>query len=65
MQKNMVTIKDLINSPLLLALVIGGLAYITVFAVVYLLKARKRALELGISYSNIILIKFKGCGFME
>ena len=33
----MVTIKDLINSPLLLALVIGGLAYITAFAVVYLL----------------------------
>ena len=49
----MVTIKDLINSPLLLALVIGGLAYITAFAVVYLLKARKRALELGITAQEI------------
>ena len=49
----MVTIKDLINSPLLLALVIGGLGYITVFSVVYLLKARKRALELGITSQEI------------
>ncbi len=45
----MVTIKEIINSPLLLALVCGGLLYITGFAVVYLLKARKRALELGIT----------------
>ena len=49
----MVTIKDLINSPLLLALVVGGLAYITAFAVVYLLKARKRSLELGITSQEI------------
>ena len=49
----MVTIKDLINSPLLLALVIAGLGYITAFSVVYLLKARKRALELGITAEEI------------
>ncbi len=49
----MVTIKELINSPLLLALVAGGLGYITLFAVVYLLKARKRALELGITKQEI------------
>ena len=49
----MVTIKDLINSPLLLALVIGGLGYIVVFSVAYLLKARKRALELGITSQEI------------
>ena len=49
----MVTIKDIINSPLLLALVCGGLLYITAFSVVYLLKARKRALELGITSQEI------------
>ena len=49
----MLTIKELINSPLLLALVAGGLGYITVFSVVYLLKARKRALELGITSQEI------------
>ncbi|MDO5545949.1 MAG: DUF5058 family protein [Eubacteriales bacterium] len=49
----MTTIKDITGSPLLLALVIGGLAYITVFSVVYLLKARKRALEMGISSKEI------------
>ena len=49
----MVTMKELINSPLLLVLVVIGLAYITAFAVVYLLKARKRALEMGISAQEI------------
>ena len=49
----MTTIKDIINSPLLLALVCGGLLYITAFSVVYLLKARKRALEMGISNQEI------------
>ena len=49
----MATIKDIINSPLLLALVIGGLAYIMAFSVVYLLKARKRALEMGITSKEI------------
>ncbi len=49
----MATIKDIINSPLLLALVAGGLVYITAFSVEYLLKARKRALEMGISREEI------------
>ena len=49
----MASIKDIINSPLLLALVCGGLLYITAFSVVYLLKARKRALEMGISAKEI------------
>lgn len=49
----MVTIKEIINSPLLLALVCGGLLYITGFSVVYLLKARKRALELGITDKEV------------
>ena len=49
----MATMKELINSPLLLVLVIIGLGYITAFSVVYLLKARKRALELGITAKEI------------
>ena len=49
----MATIKDIINSPLLLALVCGGLLYITAFSVVYLLKARQRALEMGITAKEI------------
>ena len=49
----MASIKDIINSPLLLALVCGGLLYITAFSVVYLLKARKRALEMGITKEEI------------
>ena len=49
----MATIKDIINSPLLLALVCGGLLYITAFSVVYLLKAKKRALEMGITNKEI------------
>ena len=49
----MATIKDIINSPLLLALVVGGLVYITAFSVAYLLRARKRALEMGISREEI------------
>lgn len=49
----MATIKDIINSPLLLTLVCIGLLYITGFSVVYLLKARKRALEMGITKQEI------------
>ena len=49
----MATIKDITGSPLLLALVIGGLGYIMAFSVVYLLKARKRALEMGIAKKEI------------
>lgn len=33
----MVTMQTIINSPLLLILVIGGLLYITAFSVVYLI----------------------------
>lgn len=35
----MATMKDIIQSPLLLALVIGGLLYISAFSLVYLKKA--------------------------
>ena len=49
----MASIKDIINSPLLLALIIGGLGYITAFSVIYLLKAKKRALEMGITEQEI------------
>lgn len=49
----MATIKDITSSPLLLALVLGGLGYIMAFSVVYLLKARKRALEMGITKKEI------------
>ena len=49
----MASIQDLISSPLLLMLVIGGLGYIMAFSVVYLLKARKRALEMGITKEEI------------
>jgi hypothetical protein len=45
--------QDIMNSPLLLALVIGGLLYITGFSVVYLIKARKRCLEMGITNGEI------------
>ena len=52
-----VTMKDIINSPLLLILVVIGLLYITAFSVVYLMKAMKRCKEMGISQeelSNVI-----------
>lgn len=49
----MTTIQQITNSPLLLALVAVGLVYITGFAVVYLLKAKKRALEMGITAREI------------
>ncbi len=49
----MVSIKDIINSPLLLAMVVIGLVYITGFSVVYLMKARKRALEMGITKEEV------------
>ena len=53
----MATMKDIIQSPLLLALVIGGLLYIAAFSVVYLKKAYDHCLELGITrkeLSNVI-----------
>lgn len=53
----MATMKDIIRSPLLLALVIGGLLYISAFSLVYLKKAYDHCLELGITrkeLSNVI-----------
>ena len=53
----MATMKDIIQSPLLLALVIGGLLYISAFSLVYLKKAYDHCLELGITrkeLSNVI-----------
>lgn len=52
-KKVMVSIKDIISSPLLLVLVVVGLLYITGFSVVYLLKAKKRALEMGIKKEEV------------
>ncbi|MBR5127651.1 MAG: DUF5058 family protein [Roseburia sp.] len=49
----MVTIKEIITSPLLLVLVVIGLVYITAFSVVYLMKAKKRALEMGITKEEV------------
>lgn len=49
----MVSIKEIINSPLLLVMVVIGLVYITGFSVVYLVKARKRALEMGITKEEV------------
>ena len=53
----METMKDIIQSSLLLALVIGGLLYISAFSLVYLKKAYDHCLELGITrkeLSNVI-----------
>lgn len=49
----MVMMQDIISSPLLLTLVIVGLVYIAGFSVVYLVKACKRCLEMGITKEEI------------
>lgn len=49
----MATMKDIISSPLLLALVIIGLLYIVGFSLVYLKKSYSRCLELGISKEDL------------
>ncbi len=49
----MATMKDIISSPLLLALVAGGLLYIAGFSLVYLKKAYTRCIELGISKDDL------------
>ena len=49
----MSTMKDIISSPLLLALVIIGLLYIVGFSLVYLKKVYTHCIELGISKSDI------------
>ena len=48
-----VSMKDIINSPLLLALIIIGLLYIVGFSLVYLKKAYTRCIELGISKEDV------------
>lgn len=45
--------KELINSPLLIALVAIGLVYIVIFSLLYLKKAYARCLELGISKEKL------------
>ena len=49
----MVSIREIITSPLLLIMVVIGLVYITGFSVVYLMKAKKRALEMGITEEEV------------
>ena len=49
----MVTMKEIATSPLLTILVGIGLAYIVAFSVIYLLKARKRAKEMGITDKEV------------
>ena len=49
----MATMKDIISSPLLLALVAGGLLYIAGFSLVYLKKAYTRCIELGSSKEDL------------
>ena len=45
--------KQIISSPLLLALIMGGLLYIVIFSLIYLKKAYARCLELGITKEKI------------
>lgn len=49
----MVSMKEIITSPLLLALVIIGLVYIVGFSLLYLKKAYSRCLEMGISKEDL------------
>lgn len=49
----MVTMKDIISSPLLVTLVIIGLLYIVGFSLVYLKKAYTHCLELGITKEDL------------
>jgi hypothetical protein len=51
-----VTMTDIINSPLLLALVIIGLLYILGFSVVYLKKAYNHCIELGITKETLVKV---------
>ena len=45
----MMSLNAILNSPLLYALVGGGIAIVLVIALVFFVRGRKRALELGIS----------------
>lgn len=49
----MVSMKDIITSPLLVIMVVIGLLYIVGFSLIYLKKAYKRCLELGISKEDV------------
>ena len=49
----MASMKDVISSPLLLALVAGGLIYIVIFSLIHLKKAYGRCLELGITKEDL------------
>ena len=49
----MVTMQEIISSPLLLTLVIIGLIYIVGFSLIYLKKAYNRCLEMGISKEDL------------
>ena len=49
----MATMKDIINSPMLLIMVSIGLIYITGFAAVYAYKAYKHCIELGMSKEEL------------
>ena len=49
----MTTMKDIISSPLLLALVAIGLLYIVVFSLIHLKKAYTRCIEMGITKEEI------------
>lgn len=49
----MATMKDIISSPLLLALIAIGLIYIVIFSLIHLKKAYSRCLELGITKETI------------
>ena len=49
----MVSMKEIANSPLLTILVGVGLAYIVAFSLLYLLKAKKRANERGITNKEV------------
>ena len=58
-----VMMSDIINSPLLLTLVIIGLLYIVGFSLVYLKKACKRCIELGITKEEIKKVIKSSCVF--
>ena len=48
----MMSLNAILNSPLLYALVGGGIAIVLVIALIFFIRGRKRALELGISKSE-------------
>ena len=59
----MISMKDMISSHLLIALVIIGLLYIVAFSVVYLIKAYKHCMGLGISKETVKKVIKSSCIF--